>query len=787
MKFFIVLIISLSILNAYSKDSSLDFTQEEENYLKTKKELRICIDPQWMPFEAFKGKQHIGLSSDYYKVFQEKLNIPIKIVHTNSWNETLKYAKNRKCDIVSLITKTPSREDYLNFTTPLIQTPIVLATKLSERFVIDFKSLKDETLAIPKGYAIAEILYKKYPYLNIIEVENIEDGLKKVKEGKIYGLIGSLATIGYKIQKQFIGEVKIGGKFSENLSVPIGVRNDHPHLVTIFQKLLDNISEEQHYNILNKWIAVTIEKKQDYTIVWQLLIFFLFILGVIFIIVQKQYRLKDKKLLEQSKLAQDKLNASLELFSDNVISSHTDTKGIMTFASKAFCQVSGYSQEEMIGSPHNLVRHSDMPKEIFENLWKTIESGETWSGEVKNRKKDGGYCWVKSSIVPMYDNNTLTGYTYIGHDITAQKAKEEFMANMSHELRTPLNAIIGFGNILNKILEKPKNIELIQQVNASSQSLLVLINDILDLAKIEDSKFIIDSYEFYAYDEIFKHTKQFEGLTVEQNLTFKNEINQNLHGIFVGDWLRISQIVLNLISNAIKFTPKDGLISYSADYKDNSLVLTISDNGIGMSKEVQDKIFKPFEQADGSTTRQYGGTGLGLTITQSLVELMNGTIELESEVDVGTSFIVTLPIQKLYEVKLEEIEVTQNDETQRVALNSHILVAEDNKTNQMLIEMLLEEFGVSCDIADDGLEAIKIYNPDIHTLILMDENMPNMNGIEAMKKIKEKYKENCGAIIALTANAMDGDKERFLKLGMDSYVPKPIDENLLYSTLHKFI
>ena len=282
MKFLLFFLVIFSTLYADTKSSVFELSKDEKSYLTEKKELKVCIDPSWMPFESFKNKKYIGMSSDYFKVFQEKLQIPINIVYTNSWKETLEYAETRKCDIVSLITKTASREKYLNFTTPLVINPIVLATRLRESFVVDFHSIEKKTLAIPRGYAIAEILHKKYPQLNIIEVKNIEEGLKKVENGEIYGLIGTLATLGYKIQKEFLGELKIGGKFDETLRVPIGVRNDEPMLITIFQKLLDSFSEEEHYNILNRWITVIIEKKQDYTIVWELIAFFLFILFLLY-------------------------------------------------------------------------------------------------------------------------------------------------------------------------------------------------------------------------------------------------------------------------------------------------------------------------------------------------------------------------------------------------------------------------------------------------------------------------------------------------------------------------
>ena len=483
-----------------------------------------------------------------------------------------------------------------------------------------------------------------------------------------------------------------------------------------------------------------------------------------------------------------KLNTSLELFGDNVIASNTDLNGKISYVSKAFCEISGYTEEELIGHYHSIVKHPDMPNKIYIDLWDTIKSGENWHGEIQNLKKNGDSYWVRASIIPNFDTDkNIIGYTSIKHDITPQKAKEQFMANMSHELRTPLNAIIGFSGILEKKLKDSNHLDYIKRIHDSSISLLTIINDILNLSKIKDSKFTVNPMLFNAYSNIKEHSKHFEGLTSEKNIHFKNHIDSSLQTVFNGDWHRISQIILNLVSNAVKFTPNGGEISCDARYTKGSLVLSVQDNGIGMKKEVQDKVFQPFEQADGSTTRKYGGTGLGLSITQSLVEVMGGKIELESQEGVGTQFKVSIPLEKIANEKLANHDIECKVENKENTLKGHILIVEDNKTNQMLIKILIEDFGLSCDIANDGQEAVNMYVPSIHDLILMDENMPNMHGVEAMKILHDKHKEKCGVIIALTANAMDGDKEKFLNLGMDGYITKPIDEDILYNTLVKFL
>ena len=491
---------------------------------------------------------------------------------------------------------------------------------------------------------------------------------------------------------------------------------------------------------------------------------------------------KSKLLKEQAKL-----NKAITSFDENVIASNADIKGFITYASKALCDISGYTKEELLGKPHNILRYPDMPKEIYQKLWTEIKKGNTWNGEIKNQKKNGNYYWVRTTVMPEYDDhNEIVGYSSIRHDITAQKVKEQFFSNMSHELRTPLNAIVGFVGILDKQIDDKKHKDYLKYIGSNSQQLLSLINDILDLSKINSGDFTIDRFESNAYDEITNNINRFDGILVSSYILFSFNIDKHLHGTFIADWLRVSQIILNLVSNAIKFTPNNGMISLNVDYIEESLVIIVKDTGIGMSPKVQDKIFKPFVQADGSTTRKYGGTGLGLSITQNLIEMMDGKLEVQSKEGEGSSFTVTIPVEKVSSDIVEHEEIIP-EEIINIPLSGRVLVAEDNKTNQLLVKLLLEDMGVECDIAEDGEKALKMYNPSVHELILMDENMPIMNGITAMHKIKEKYKERCGPIIALTANVMKGDRERFLEEGMDEYIPKPIDEAELYKILAKFL
>jgi PAS domain S-box-containing protein len=502
----------------------------------------------------------------------------------------------------------------------------------------------------------------------------------------------------------------------------------------------------------------------------------------------------------------NELQQFVNALNSTAIVSKADLKGVITFVNKSFCDVSGYSAEELLGKQHNIIRHPDVEKKVFEDMWKTIKKGKMFKAIIKNRAKSGKAYYVDSVVIPLFDiDGKIEEYMAIRYNVTAlveardkalvaERSKDEFLSTMSHELRTPLNSIIGFSDILKRSIKDKKYLTYLGNISDSSQSLLSIINDILDLSKLNSGKFELDYHKFNIYNSFKTFLPRFDAQLENSNVKLNKHIDvKNTDIEIIGDWLRISQIVSNFISNAIKFSPKGGDVDITVSYENNNLYISVKDSGIGMSKEAQAKIFKPFEQADTSTTRNYGGTGLGLSIVLNLVQQMDGKIELESQEGKGSEFRVYIPLDKVESnIDKNETEVMINNENdmqddEYVPLNANILVAEDNKTNQMLIEILLDEYGVEFTIVDDGQEAIKAFKNGDYNLILMDENMPNLNGIEAMKQIRELDGGKDIPIIALTANAMQGDRDKFIDAGMDDFVSKPIDSDLLYETIKNIL
>ena len=411
--------------------------------------------------------------------------------------------------------------------------------------------------------------------------------------------------------------------------------------------------------------------------------------------------------------------------------------------------------------------------------------------------------WFKAGITPMIDNGSKNAVIVL-MDITdsknkekaiieaklvaetATKAKSEFLANMSHEIRTPLNGIVGMVDLtllsgLNT--EQKENLTI---VKSCVTQLLHVINDILDFSKMEAGKLVVDNINFdikVLFEETIKaHTPH----AVEKGVQIRYDFPPSFSQYLIGDPKRLLQILNNLLTNAIKFTDegevwvKAKTINTSGDFIE--IQFLVEDTGIGISKENIDKLFKSFSQVDGSFTKKVGGTGLGLAISKQLCEIMGGRLWVESKIGLGSTFYFTLGFGLGTKIDMKPLQITKVD---KIKKSCNILLTEDDKVNQMVLTKLLEERGYSVDTANNGVEAIEMFEKKSYDVILMDIQMPLMDGVEATKRIRKMENGKNIPIIAITAYALNGDREKFLSHGMDEYIAKPTKVNKLYSTIDK--
>lgn len=599
------------------------------------------------------------------------------------------------------------------------------------------------------------------------------------------------------------------------------------------------------------------------------------------------------------------LNEYRKAIDESAIVSKTDLNGIITYANDNLCDVCGYSRQELEGESHSIMRHEDMNSSFFQQLWTAISGHQIFKGTIKNRKKNGDYFYVDSTIVPITDPfNEITEYMAIGYEVTrlidaredaqrAGEAKDYFLSNMSHEIRTPLNAILGFVSLLKDEDISKKHQKYLNIIQNSGENLLSIINDILDFSKLRSGEFTVDSQFFNLHEELSHTLELFVPTANEKAITMLSFIDPLIPYELYSDALRIKQIVANFLSNAIKFTPVNGSIEVNAKYQNGVLIIEVIDTGIGISKEDQARVFDAFSQAQNSSTRMSGGTGLGLSICKQLAVHMGGNVNVRSQLGQGSTFTLSLPMRsnqtsalhmfdptpflklrmgllqekdtpcdkldslkrywsafklktvtvnhlddslydllffvdsevsdatreeikehpvpaiaimeslsdnyendfnitplhfpvycsKLYNTFLEALNLSPDIDKKIVKATKHhhfkgyILVAEDNSANQELIKIVLERFGLDYFITANGQEVIDAYKVDHFDMILMDEQMPIKNGLDAAVEIIEYEKEQGKKhtpIVALTANVIKGAKERGLAMAYDEFLGKPV-------------
>ncbi len=676
------------------------FTVEEQEYLNNRSAIKMCVDPNWLPYEKVNENGiHEGMVAEFLSLFNERLGKDIELVHTDSWDQTITFAKERRCDIISAANETESRKEYMQFTTPYLVSPYVIATRINTPFIDDIRQILTQKIGIIQGYSLIERLTILYPDIQIVEVDNVKDGLEKVETGEIYGFIDALPTISYHIQSGLMTDLKINGKIAVDMNLSVAVRNDDTLLFPIFEKLVSSITQEERQEIFNRWIAVKFEESIDYKRLWMMFTIFLFVVILIFYWNRRlSAEISNRRRVE---LALNKSHKELNLH----------------------------------------MKELKVAKEEAEK---------------------------------------------------ANRAKSDFLANMSHELRTPLNSVIGFSELLAAMPMTDKQKGFIHSIKASGNSLLTLINDILDLSKLEagmlDIKKATVSIQdlFNDIDPIFKRKLESRGVD------FIIEVSDDVPNAMLLDELRIRQVLINLIGNADKFT-ETGYIKVSASItkdKDSivDLVISVEDTGIGIAAENQDNIFEIFKQHENHDIKKYGGTGLGLGICKKLASAMGGEITVKSSLGKGATFEL-----HLIDTEVAIIDNSGSSGTYSFDLNkikfkrATVLVVDDIETNLIMIKEMLQMVGLDVVTAQNGAQAIEVLDNANVQLIFMDIRMPVMNGIEAVHNIRSNSDTKDIPVVVLTASSSKEEKDDIMENGFNDYLTKPFEVRDLIDIMNKYL
>lgn len=510
-----------------------------------------------------------------------------------------------------------------------------------------------------------------------------------------------------------------------------------------------------------------------------------------------------KRRIAESRMAQSDQRLMDIIESLNLGMARYDLQGKLTHVERRFAEIIGKNANELVGcSAEDFAMSAIHSEEMATATGIDFVSGNSVY-QVPLIGSGNREIWLLCTTAPLYDvGGALEGGVIVVFDITGQKNLERelrdarkaaeaglelrktIIANVSHELRTPVNAIVGMSSLL---AASPLNDEQRSYLNTmrfSSDSLLALINDLLDISRIESGKVELEEVDFDSHKNFEDLTSALKLRANEKGLELRCHIESGIAGRLIGDVHRLNQVLTNLISNAIKFT-QEGRIELDIrlageDQQTQMLTFRVVDTGIGIATDRQVSIFQEFTQEDSSTTRKFGGTGLGLSISRKIVELMGGELKLISEKNAGSTFSFTI---KLKRSNRKENAVTTFAPNLQ---GSRILLVEDNKVNQFLANALLKSWNAHVDISEDGQDAVDRLGESAYDLVLMDIQMPVMDGFEATDKIRKDLHLNI-PIIGLSANAMNGERERSLDAGMNDYISKPFQPEALYEKIYQYI
>ena len=565
----------------------LSLSKEEKEYLEKKASINMCVDPDWMPLEKIENHKHIGIAADYMRSFQKKIGIPFNLVESKNWTQSLDYVKSRKCDILALVMDTKKRRKYMNFTKPYITAPLVLVTKRTVAFISDLKTLKDKKIGIQKDFAYNEIIRNNYPNIEIIDQKHLRNGLEKVERGELFGQVTTHLNVAYAFQEEFYGSLQISGKFDDKWELSVGIRNDDPILLNIFEKLVSSISDETSQKIMNDWVSVKYEKVFDYELFWKIVVFFIFILLVILYtyMLQRKYITKLTKVKDEIQILNNTLEKKVQVRTQELELSNKELK-------------------------QKTLELEDLNNTLDIRIKK----------EIDNRKKQEQFLIQQSKLAEM----------------------GEMISMIAHQWRQPLSALstiiqnIHLRHSLGKLdLEYLDSQRL--KSNALTEKMSTTIEDFRNFFKPNKEKqyFSIKdaiNQTIFLIDDSFK----------SYNIKITNEISEDI--VIYGFESELSQVLLNIIKNSkdafIEKEIENPAILIKTKQVDTHIKILVSDNAGGISDLILDKIFEPYF----TTKDSYNGTGLGLYMSKIIIEQnMKGELKVKNIED-GVQFSIYIPI-----------------------------------------------------------------------------------------------------------------------------------------------
>lgn len=789
-----------------------------------KKVIRVGGDLNFPPYEFLDADGNpSGYNVELTQAIAEAMGFEVKF-RFGKWAKVMEWLDKGEIDIIQGMSYSQDRTRKYDFSLPHSETWRCFFVRKASR-IKNTKELVNSSVVLQEGdIALEHLKDQKFTGTRFFAPTQ-EDALLLLSQGKFNSAIVTYRHGMHIIENRKLHNIKpVGTPFASRFYC-YAVRRHNSTLLNDFNNGISILRENGTYaEIQKKWLRgdslEDISQKLFirnilYVVVPLLIVFLAALIWVILLRRQIGRKTLDlQRELDGRLKFENELNREYKMFVNGpvIVYKLAGDPDAVSYISENISQF-GYDPKDLILHKKkftDLVFSEDRQK-VLDCFTDDLEEGREFSAkQYRIVTADGQICWVFDYILIVREaDNSPWFYGYM-LDITAQKtleaelleakekaetanvAKGHFLSNISHEIRTPLNGILGFIQVLQSTPFTPEQKEYMDLITSAGKTLMKIVNDILDFSKMESGQLDLVVTDFNPRFLIEDLIKTFSSGTLNPSVDLRTRISDKLPTILYGDMMRLRQILINLIQNGLKFTDT-GYVEISVDVynqteDDIRLLFCVRDTGIGIDPMKQRDIFDSFMQTDPAVTRKYGGTGLGLSIVKKLVSLMGGFIWVESEPNKGSSFFLILgfktkaTFQPMFEKKLEEPELDKEPLPQL-----DVLLVEDEPINQLVTQKQLERWNLNVHLAVTGREALEMMQSREFDCILMDVQMPEMDGMTATQQIREREKESGKhvPIIAFTASAMAGDRERFLASGMDEYIAKPIDIDQLYLLLKK--
>jgi two-component system sensor histidine kinase/response regulator len=792
----------------------LELTAAEQAWIDAHPVIRVGNDPGWMPidFDDEQG-QPAGVAADILKLVGPRLGLRFEAVPGQTWAQAYAAARNREVDLLPAIGRSPDREHDFAFTGPYITFRSVVVVRDDVPFVPDISALLGRRFALVRDYNETGLLRAQYPQMNVLLVATPDEALKAVSAGQADATVGNIAVLHYKIRQMGLTNLKVAAPTDEKERlVYMAVRKDWPELAALLNKALASIRPGERRAIIDRWFSVEFERGLDPGRVakWSVAVAAAVLAAGLLVVwwlrrlrLEITYRRESEA---RTAAAERRLRQITETIPGAVIQTRMapDGKVSVQFTSGRLNQRHSVDVARALQDFNYLIERIE-PEDRRNFLKASMESARALTPiltEYRVRLPDGSVRWNLAEAIPHREpDGSVVAAAYVT-DITdrkqleqnlaaakeqaesASRTKGEFLANMSHEIRTPLNAIIGLSYLAARGNAPPRTRDYLDKIKSSAQALLGIVNDILDVSKIEVGKLALEHTGFDLDDVLTQLANVLGHKAGEKGVELLFSVPREVPRQLVGDPLRLGQVLLNLVANAVKFTEKGQIVVAVREARREEprvwLEFSVTDSGIGMTAEQLARLFAAFTQADTSITRKYGGTGLGLSISQSLVEKMGGHIEAHSDSGKGSTFRFCIPLETGSEPAL-------GPSLARL-IGLRVLLVDDNAASREITTGYLHSFeidSVAVPLGQASLETLRQAAREGRPfrLVLLDWRLPDMGGDELVRAIRALELEPAPALVLVSALGREELAAHNDALRLDGMLTKPFNPSLLLETL----